>query len=55
MQNRIFAAYEACEEYAFWGNSAGGERLAAAVRDLMISWQRARQGKRRRILDCTWA
>lgn len=36
MNEKVWAAYLAVEDYWFWGQTVGGERLLDAVRDLWI-------------------
>jgi len=36
MEKKIFAAWEACLEYAYWGETKGGEKLVDAVGKLML-------------------
>jgi hypothetical protein len=50
MKPEIWAAYEACEEYWYWGQTPGGERLFEAVSRLLL--QRPKRMDPRRT---TWA
>lgn len=53
MSDKIWAAYEACEQYWYWGQTPGGAALLDAMQQLVLKGGKPRV-RRRTFRQCSW-